>query len=147
MDGKTITKAARSWIGTPYLHQASVKGQGCDCLGLLRGVWREILGNEPERIPAYTADWSEMGDQENLWKAAERNLISVPINTTAEGQILLFRMQKNCVAKHLGILASHESGFSTVIHAYTDRGVVETPLNSSWTRKIVAQFKFPQRSA
>ena len=28
------------WIGTPYRHQASLKGVGCDCLGLVRGVWR-----------------------------------------------------------------------------------------------------------
>ena len=50
---------ARRWIGTPYLHQASVRGAGCDCLGLLRGVWRAVYGSEPEAVPAYTADWSE----------------------------------------------------------------------------------------
>ena len=43
-----IVRAARSWIGTPYRHQASLKGVGCDCLGLLRGVWREVVGAEPE---------------------------------------------------------------------------------------------------
>lgn len=32
-----IIDAARDWIGTPYVHQASAKGAGCDCLGLLRG--------------------------------------------------------------------------------------------------------------
>ena len=35
-----IVAAARSWIGTPYRHQASLKGVGCDCLGLVRGVGR-----------------------------------------------------------------------------------------------------------
>src|SRR5215207_7343246 len=34
-----IVAAARGWIGTPYHHQASVKGVGCDCLGLIRGLW------------------------------------------------------------------------------------------------------------
>jgi hypothetical protein len=28
---------ARGWIGTPYLHQASRRGAGADCLGLVRG--------------------------------------------------------------------------------------------------------------
>ena len=35
---------AYSWIGTPYRHQASRKGVGCDCLGLVLGVWRELYG-------------------------------------------------------------------------------------------------------
>ncbi|MFL5163197.1 MAG: peptidase P60, partial [Microvirga sp.] len=43
-----ILAEARSWIGTPYRHQASLKGIGCDCLGLLRGVWRGVMGREPE---------------------------------------------------------------------------------------------------
>jgi cell wall-associated NlpC family hydrolase len=33
-----IVAEARTWIGTPYRHQASLKGVGCDCLGLVRGV-------------------------------------------------------------------------------------------------------------
>ncbi len=37
-----IVAAARAWVGTPYHHQASVKGAGCDCLGLIRGIWREL---------------------------------------------------------------------------------------------------------
>jgi hypothetical protein len=44
-----IIAEARSWIGTPYAHQASVKGIGCDCLGLVRGVWRV---NGRRRAPA-----------------------------------------------------------------------------------------------
>ena len=51
--GGSIVAIARGWIGTPYVHQASVKGAGCDCLGLLRGVWREVHGEEPEAAPAW----------------------------------------------------------------------------------------------
>ena len=41
-----IVEAARHWLGTPYHHQASLRGVGCDCLGLVRGVWRDLLGEE-----------------------------------------------------------------------------------------------------
>lgn len=51
-----VVTAARGWIGTPYRHQASVRGAGADCLGLIRGVWRELYGAEPAEVPAYTAD-------------------------------------------------------------------------------------------
>ena len=54
---EAIVGCARGWLGTPYHHQASVKGVGCDCLGLIRGVWRELCGPEPEAMPAYTRDW------------------------------------------------------------------------------------------
>ena len=142
---KKIVRVTREWIGTPYRHQASVKGQGCDCLGLLRGVWREVVGAEPERVPSYTADWSEMGNEERLWAAAARNMTMVPVDTDKAGQVVLFRMRKGNVAKHLGIIAGTDAGFSTVIHAYTDRGVIETPLTDTWMRKIVAQFQFPAK--
>jgi NlpC/P60 family putative phage cell wall peptidase len=47
---------ARLWLGTPYMHQASARGAGADCLGLLRGIWRALYGDEPEVVPPYTED-------------------------------------------------------------------------------------------
>lgn len=101
------------------------------------------MGDEPEVAPSYTADWSENGREERLWAAAKRNLAAVGVDTSKAGQIVLFRMRMGHVAKHLGILAQSDAGFQTVIHAYTGRGVVETPLTEAWGRKIVAQFQFP----
>ena len=46
-----VIAAARSWLGTPYHDQAILRGVGCDCLGLARGVWREVVGPEPFPIP------------------------------------------------------------------------------------------------
>ena len=42
LSDKIVTEARR-WIGTPYRHQAATRGAGTDCLGLIRGVWREPL--------------------------------------------------------------------------------------------------------
>ena len=75
--GAEIVALARGWIGTPYRHQASCRGAGTDCLGLLRGLWRETLGAEPESVPAYTADWSEPARSEDLLAAAARHLVPV----------------------------------------------------------------------
>ena len=65
-----IIVEARAWIGTPYRHQASLKGVGCDCLGLVRGVWRELIGDEPQSAPAYSRDWAEASGEESLANAA-----------------------------------------------------------------------------
>jgi len=137
--------AARRWIGTPYRHQCSVRGQGADCLGLLRGVWRDVVGPEPESPPAYTADWSESSGQERLWNGAARHLETVAIDPAKEGQIVLFRMRSASVAKHAAVLGGCANGYPTIIHAYSGVGVVETALTATWQRRVVAQFKFPDR--
>ena len=68
---------ARRWLGTPYVHQASILGAGADCLGLIRGVWRGLFGAEPECAPPYTPDWGEIGRDELLMQAALRHLVPV----------------------------------------------------------------------
>jgi len=142
MSGDVVT-AARGWVGTPYLHQASVKGVGCDCLGLLRGIWRETYGREPEAIPAYTPDWSEPQGDEVLLRAARRHLRAADGLPVAAGQVLLFRMARGAVAKHLGIVSAIESA-PRFIHAYAGHGVVESPLSGPWQRRIAARFAFPK---
>ena len=140
-----VIDVARGWIGTPYVHQASVPGAGCDCLGLVRGVWREVFGAEPEPVPAYTRDWSEPQGDERLWRAALRHLSPKPLEKEAAGDLLLFRMRQGAVAKHLGLQA--ETGISpTFIHAYSGHGVVESALTPPWERRIVARFAFPERT-
>ncbi|WP_397543029.1 NlpC/P60 family protein [Roseovarius salis] len=141
--GDRAVAAARGWIGTPYRHQASCRGAGADCLGLVRGVWREVMGQEPERVPAYSFDWAETGAQEPLWQAARRHCLPKPPGMEAPGDVLLFRMRDGAVAKHLGIQAATGDA-ARFIHAYSGHGVVESPLSAPWRRRIVARFAFPQ---
>ncbi len=141
-NGAAVVAVARAWIGTPYVHQASCKGAGADCLGLLRGVWREILGQEPIRLPAYTPDWSEASGDEALLAGAGALLAPVPRGFERPGDVIVFRMRHNAVAKHLGVLA--ETGETpSFIHAYSGHGVVESPLTPPWARRIAAYFRFP----
>ncbi|MCK8483836.1 NlpC/P60 family protein [Aliiroseovarius sp. S2029] len=140
-----IVAEARRWIGTPYVHQASCRGGGCDCLGLIRGVWRGVLGGEPAQVPAYTADWSEAAGAERLWEAARKHLIERPVPAARPGDVLLFRMQGGAVAKHLGFL-SQAGPTPAFVHAYSGHGVVENSLSAPWARRIVACFAFPERN-
>ena len=61
-----VIAVARGWLGTPYHDQASLRGVGCECLGLARGVWRDLVGAEPPPIPPYSRDWGETGTREAL---------------------------------------------------------------------------------
>ena len=140
--GQRIVVEARGWIGTPYLHQASVCGAGADCLGLLRGVWRALYGAEPEVVPPYTADWAEPDHREVLLEAAERLLIAKPKRQAALGDVLVFRMRDGSIAKHLGI-QSEIGPAAAFVHSYTDHGVIESPLSLPWERRVAARFAFP----
>lgn len=101
-----VLAIAGTWIGTPYRHQGAVTGVGCDCLGLVRGIWRELYGAEPEAVPAYAADWAERAGEERLMAAAGRHFVDVPsFEESLPGDLVLFRFRPHLAAKHAGILA------------------------------------------
>jgi NlpC/P60 family putative phage cell wall peptidase len=154
-----IVAEARAWMGTPYRHQASRKGVGCDCLGLVRGVWRGLLGEEPERVPGYTRDWAEAGGVEALAEAGRRHLVEIAPARARPGDVLVFRMATGGPAKHAGILVSGDlsggvpsggdgrrrgaSGCGRFVHAYEGAGVVTTRLTRWWAGRLAYAFAFP----
>lgn len=140
--GTLAADEALSWLDTPYRHQATCKGAGTDCLGLLRGVWRALYGEEPEPIPPYTPDWSEPQSREELMQAAKRHLIAKPLDRAGVGDVLLFRMRSGSVAKHLGIQIATGAA-PTFVHAYSGHGVELSPLSRPWIRRIAGRFSFP----
>ena len=135
---RTVVAAARQFLGTPYRHQASLAGVGCDCLGLLRGVWRVLYGSEPEAMPAYRADLRDPLNAGALREAAERLLV-VETGALAAGQVVLFRLNRAAEPKHCGILI----GPDRFIHAQERLGVVEANLTDGWRGRVSGRFRFP----
>lgn len=127
---------ARGWIGTPYHPDASLKGVGCDCLGLLRGVWRALRGAEPEIVPAIAPDWTMGG--ERLRDACARHMAAVALADIVPGDVLLFSAMRGGVARHCGILA--ETG-QTFIHARRHRRVREDLLAPFWRLRLSFVFR------
>lgn len=138
---ETIMTAARGWLGTPYRHQASLKGVGCDCLGLVRGVWRDCYGSEPEVPPAYSPDWAEAGSDETLAEAAKRHMKIIPLAEWMPGDLLLFRWKPYLPAKHAGIASSA----GRMIHAQDGAMVCEISLSPWWLGRLAFAFRFPLR--
>jgi NlpC/P60 family putative phage cell wall peptidase len=130
---------ARLWLNTPYQHQASLRGVGCDCLGLVRGVWRALHGPEPETPPPYRPDWAELGGRELLREALERRLIPLTLAAARPGDVLLFRMAPGVPAKHCAIASANER----MIHAYWGRACVESWLGRWWRERLAGAFRFP----
>ena len=70
MSRDAIVAEAHRWIGTPYRHQASLRGVGCDCLGLLRGVWREVMVQELDALVSLCYNIGPAGFARTRWRAA-----------------------------------------------------------------------------
>ena len=134
-----IVTLARTWLGTPYHHQASVKGAGTDCIGLVRGIWRELYGREPQALPAYTRDWAEAHARETLLEAARCHLVEVPPAEAQPGDILLFRWRRTAPAKHCAILSTP----TAMIHALEGAPVSEVTFSPWWRRHLAGVFAFP----
>jgi NlpC/P60 family putative phage cell wall peptidase len=139
-----IVAEARAWIGTPYRHQASLKGVGCDCLGLVRGVWRGLLGAEPQSAPPYARDWAEAGGQETLARAARAHLIEIAPQAFAPGDVLLFRYRERYPAKHAAIVTACEQDRpALMVHAHDGASVAEVAIAPWWRRRLAYAFRFP----
>lgn len=135
-----IIRVARTWVGTPYHHQASLKGVGVDCVGLVRGVYRELYGVEPPELINYSADWGDSNGNEDMVAAAYRHLEPVSLDDIAPGHVVLVRWQDHRVAKHAMII----TGDNRAIHAYNRAPVTEIHLNDWWRQRIVYAFAFPE---
>lgn len=135
----SIVSEARSWIGTPYRHQASLKHVGCDCLGLVRGVWRALLGDEPEAAPPYSRDWAEASGEEALANAARKHLVEIDPAAFQPGDVLLFRYAPRYPAKHAAIVTSP----TTMVHAHDGAAVAEVAIAAWWQRRLAYAFRFP----
>jgi NlpC/P60 family putative phage cell wall peptidase len=134
-----IVAETRRWIGTPYRHQASLRGVGCDCLGLVRGVWRSIIGDEPEKAPPYAPDWAEATRKESLADAAASHLVAVALDGFAAGDVLLFRWRAHLPAKHAAIVTAP----GRMVHAHDGAAVAEVAIAPWWRRRLAFAFQFP----
>lgn len=134
-----IVAEARAWIGTPYRHQASLKGVGCDCLGLVRGVWRAVIGDEPQIAPAYSRDWAEASSAETLRDAARAHLIEIGLAEFQPGDVLLFRYRERYPAKHAAIVSAPQ----LMVHAHDGAAVAEVAIAPWWRRRLAYAFRFP----
>jgi hypothetical protein len=147
-------REARSWIGTRYVHQGRVKRNehnlgGCDCLGLLIGVVRElrmlsdVVDAQGERIPLYLFDHAVYGERPNgsLFKQKiTEHLKEVPKDALSIGDIALFLIQDN--PQHVALIADGPHSLH-MLHCHGRSGrVAEHTLDESWRAKIDAVYRF-----
>jgi len=130
---QAIIAEARSWIGTPYLHQGRVKGVGVDCAMLLLEVYEraglvphlelaETVVNPSTEIAKYPPDWMLHRDEERYLEIVERFAQRLPDEERLpplDGDIALYRWGRTI--SHGAIV----DRWPRTIHAYSRSGQVE----------------------
>jgi len=94
-----VLRAARAWIGTPWHRAQAVRGVGCDCVGLVRGIGADLTGRLVP-APGWRQDWSACGAP--ILRAFAAHLVAIP--DPVPGAIAAFRIGPQRAA-HVGILA------------------------------------------
>ena len=141
MNRYAIAKEAREWLGVKWVHQASLKGVACDCVGLIRGVYRELTGNEIPTKVNYPATWHLFKSEPWLYnECCKFSGGEIPLVSAGVGDILTFSFREKFVDHHVGIIVSP----TTFVHSYMDVGkVVETRLDEVWLGRARHAFLFP----
>lgn len=133
---------ARTWIGTPYQHQACLKGHGVDCVGLIKGIYEELYEVKTREVVNYTPDWGDSNGNESLLKIARKYMRPVTPGNVDAGHVVLMRWKRRRVAKHALLMTSSD----TAIHAYNRSPVCEIHLSKWWLDKIVYAFDWPEKA-
>lgn len=131
-----IVAEARTWLNTPFHHQARVKGVGCDCIGLPIGTYRAL-----ELVdPAFDiAGYSRVPDGTSIMAWCQANMVRVDREAMQPGDVVIIRYDRH--PQHIGILADYRHGGLSIIHAL--ERVVETRLMFSPAMHFVAAFQLP----
>jgi NlpC/P60 family putative phage cell wall peptidase len=106
-----VVAEARTWLGTPFRWQASQKGVGCDCKGLLWGVARELGFPEAESLYAKVADYSPTRPVPSALLKEGFAAIFDPVEDMQPGDVLL--LKRGGKVMHIAIVSSEDSA----IHA------------------------------
>ncbi len=154
---KEIVREARSWLGTQFMHQGRVKrttqhAGGCDCIGLIAGIARDLKLNshmyQPNRqafVPLAhfdTQDYPRVPDGTRLKRTLDGCCIPTNLDQLKPADILLFKLTKQ--PQHVAMVSAFRHGRFDIIHAYMHAGkVVEHPLDARWLTRIVSAYSLP----
>jgi len=119
MRDNAIVTESRSWLGTPYHHQARVKGAGVDCAMLLCEVF-EACGMIPHIDPRpYPPDWHLHRSEEKYLGWIEKYADPVLDDEDPQpGDVVLYKFGRT--VSHAGIVID----WPMIIHAYCGQGCV-----------------------
>lgn len=145
-------RIARSYMGTPFVHQGRTPGVALDCAGLVICVGKE-LGCLPADFDM--SDYDQEPDKTSIVDACDLHLIRIPREQAQPGDVIVIAWDR--WPQHLGIMGVYAPAPShrTLIHAFMREGekpehkrtppvVREHRLAPELMKKIVRAYRFPE---
>jgi cell wall-associated NlpC family hydrolase len=134
-----IVAEARTWLGTPWVHQHRAKGIATDCAGLVIGVARSLgLVSDDFDVPAY-------GRQPNgtMLDLCAAHMTRISQHAMQPGDVVIVAIDVD--PQHMGIVVPYRHGGLAMVHATSvaRRGVVETRLMFAANLKFMAAYRLP----
>lgn len=123
---ENIQKSAYNWLGTPFLANANVFQSGCDCAGLIVGIYGEFIDFHIER------------KGKTIFSALSSIARQIEIEVANIGDVLVFKNRASDSDQHCAILADN----SRIIHSHWSRGVVENSYGQWFRARTIAAFSF-----
>jgi NlpC/P60 family putative phage cell wall peptidase len=137
-----VIEEARSWIGTPFHHQAKLKGYGCDCVGLILGVGATFgFTIEPHRWEPFR-NYARAPNPRKMTEAMNLFLNPISRDEVTIADVLFLEWRKD-MPMHLAIV-SEDHGEPTLIHALMEMGkVIEHGSSSLWEERVTSCWRYP----
>lgn len=136
-----VVQEARTWINTPYGHQKAMKGRAADCIGVVRGVGRDLeIMDFDEHDPEHRKWLAYPMTPRPSFLVAALNTFFVRVREGIQrGDIVLFAIPRMDMPSHLGIISDVTKG--TVIHALRQTGYTrETRFGANLTPSGVWRY-------
>lgn len=141
IDRHVIAEEARQWVGTRWAHQASLKGVGADCIGLVVGVAAACGVAEAAAFrsaPEYRG-YGREPDPSLLLAGCERWLNRVMLWEARLGDVLVFRFLFE--PQHFALVSREDPQY--IVHSYAQaRRVVENRLDDTWRTRRLRAYRF-----
>jgi NlpC/P60 family putative phage cell wall peptidase len=139
-----IVATARGWLGTPWQHQAYIKGVATDCIGLVAGVALELRlpGAEEWRDNPQFHNYARTPNVDFLIAGCEQLLEPVPRSAVQPGDILVLKFRHE--PQHFAIVTRLDPMY--MIHALArakNAGkVVENRVDEVWAKRVVRTYRY-----
>lgn len=134
-----VVATARTYLNTPFHHQARLKGVGIDCVGLIICTAKE-LGLVPPTfdVKGYPA----VPDGHSFMHLVQKYMVEIDRVDAQQGDVMVMRYDAD--PQHMAFLSPHRHGNLGIIHAASNEGrVIETRLMFSEYMKFVGTFRIP----
>lgn len=139
---KRIIQEAKTWVGTPFHLHGRLKNIGCDCVGLLIGVAKELnlLSRQNQGLPHFdTLDYHPRESSKLLEQMLKLHLCEKTNLQIAD----VVMLQYDSIPGHIGVVSQNSEGLLSIVHANMRfKKVVEHTLDESLRSKIVGIFSF-----